>query len=240
MKASYKFALRVWAYYGITLVLCLFFIAMGSGDIWATLLNIALLAGMLALTLNEGGYRGEKACTLAVSLEKQEKEGRAADPEQKKEIFHPSVALKMFIIVLVPFLLIAGLNIIVNPPRPGIPAIPPAVEEESAIVDQQPIGPVVMPEEDFGEPRSAFAMITRSATWITFMPFIFAYFHLSEVSLFWLFFAFGIPFPLAGAIGYMMGPRLRERKLAAMMKGKRRKMRNLKVNQKPRGPKPVI
>lgn len=45
--------------------------------------------------------------------------------------------------------------------------------------------------------------------------------------------------PLAMPIGYMQGPRLRQKKLVMIEHGKKRKMRNLKVNKRRNnGPKP--
>jgi len=240
MKASYKFALRIWGYYAITMLLCLFFVFFTSGDALGAILNIALLFGMLALAVNEGGYRGEKACTLAATLEKQSKDGRKIDPELPKQVFHRSVAYKMLAIAIIPFLFFASLNMIVNPPRPGEPALAETQEEESALVEQHMIGTPEPAEEGPERAGSAFGGWVRAICMVLFMPYVFLYHYLSEAALYWLFFAFGIPFPLAGAIGYMMGPRLREKKLKDMMKGKRRKMRKLKVNQPPKKPKAVV
>ena len=49
-----------------------------------------------------------------------------------------------------------------------------------------------------------------------------------------------LPIPLMLCIGYLMGPSLRIKKLREIALGKKRKMRNLKVNKKPRKPKAEV
>ena len=55
-----------------------------------------------------------------------------------------------------------------------------------------------------------------------------------------LFFLFALPVPLFQSIGYLLGPKLRAKKLHDIALGKKRKMRNLKVNKKPRTPKAEV
>ena len=73
-----------------------------------------------------------------------------------------------------------------------------------------------------------------------FMPYVSVYTLVSGKVLNALFFLFSLPLPAACAAGYLMGPKMRDKKLHDIAKGKKRKMRNLKVNKKPRTPKAEV
>ena len=77
---------------------------------------------------------------------------------------------------------------------------------------------------------------------VVFMPYVFSYGLVSNATLNLLFLLYGFPMPVAAFVGYMMGPKLRQKKLKDIALGKKRKMRNLKVNRqrKPRGPKAEV
>ena len=237
MGLSLKFAGRVWLYYLMAGVLCGMMGA--SENAFGIILNIALLAGICGICLNDGGYRGEKACTLNASLEKQKREGRPADPAAYKNAWSKMTAYRMLAIAIIPFWLLAAVNLMVNPPRPGMPAVMTRAETESALPPPvQPIGDEV--EEDEAAGVLTPALIINTVTRLVFIPYNFTYFFLSEVWLYWLFLLYAVPFPLAACLGYLNGPKLYEKKIKDMLKGKRRKMRKIRSERKPRQQKPVV
>jgi len=237
MKASLKFAGRVWLYYLMAGVLC--GIMGASGNAFGIILNIALLVGICGICLNDGGYRGEKACTLNASLEKQKKEGRPISPEAQKNTWNKLMAYRMLAMVIIPFWLLAAVNIIVNPPRPGVQAVITGEEAESRLPPPvQPIGEEAEADETPGAVTPA--LIINTIARLVFIPYNFTYFFLSEVQLYWLFFLYAVPFPLASCLGYLNGPKLYDKKIKDMLKGKRRKMRKIRSERKPRQQKPVV
>jgi hypothetical protein len=237
MRASFKFAGRVWLYYLMAGVLCGMMGA--SENAFAIILNIALLAGICGICLNDGGYRGEKACTLNASLEKQQKDGRPIDHEARKNTWNKQAAYRMLAIAIIPFWLLAAVNLIINPPRPGMPAVGARAEADNALPPPvQPIGNEA--EEDEAASAVTPALIINTVTRLVFIPYNFTYFFLSEAQLYWLFFLYAAPFPLAACLGYLNGPKLYDKKIKDMLKGKRRKMRKIKAERKPRQQKPVV
>ena len=222
MNVSLSYALKTWGLYCAAVVLCLFFVAGIENAVLLTVLNVLFLCGFLMLTYGEGAYNGEKACTLEVSLEKQLKEGRVIEDKLKKQVFSRKNGVVMLLICLAPFLLISVANLAVAPLYPAEEA---AIEEEEA-------------------EREAFsydyeAVDSGSATkinWVNvvarvvYMPYVFSYTLVSNTTLNYLFLLYAFPFPLAAFCGYMRGPATRQKKLKTIALGKKRKMRNLKVN----------
>jgi hypothetical protein len=237
MGAGIQFAGRVWLYYLMTGVLCGM---MGvSENAFAIILNLALLAGVCGICLNDGGYRGEKACALNASLAKHQKDGRPIDQAQLKNTWTKSTAYRMLAIVIIPFWLIAAVNIIVNPPRPDMPAVSARAETESALPPPvQPLGDET--EESAAASAVTPAFIINTIARLVFIPYNFTYFLLSEVWLYWLFFLYALPFPLAACLGYLNGPKLYDKKIRDMLKGKRRKMRKIRDERRPKQQKPVV
>ena len=233
MNIGLKFAARVWMYYAIALVVCIMFL-LGGGTI-QIILNIALFAGIVLLCINEGGYRGEKACTLAASLEKQQKDGRRIDPLQSKQVWNRKVAAQMVVFCVIPLWLIAAINVAVVPVLDQA-----ALTEEEIALQNDPFAIPDDAESDDTQSLTQSQTIIKMVTRVLFMPFVCVYGLVSETVLNWLLFLFALPFPIAAYAGYMMGPKLREKKLKDMMKGKRRKQRNLKVNKQPRKPKAEV
>jgi len=237
MRASLKFAGRVWLYYLMAGVLCGM---MGASEsAFGIILNIALLAGICGICLNDGGYRGEKACTLNASIEKLQKDGRPIDPAAQKNTWNKLTAYRMLAMVVIPFWLLAAVNLIVNPPRPGMPAVIARAETESAL---PPPVQIIGDEPEADEVISVItpALIINTVTRLVFIPYNFTYFFLSEVWLYGLFFLYAVPFPLAACLGYLNGPKLYDKKIKDMLKGKRRKMRKIRAERKPRQQKPVV
>ena len=230
MNVSLSYAAKTWGIYAVLVFLCLLFMTGASGSVVLTILNIAVLIGFWLVAFNEGAYNGEKACTLEVSLEKQLKEGRVVDEKLRRQTFSRRTGAIMLVICLIPFLFISILNLAVAPLYPETEVV--ETEREKWTYDAEAI------EQAQREPTNWVKIIAR----LVFMPYVFTYGLVPESTLNILMLFYGLPMPLAAFIGYMMGPRLRQKKLRDIALGKKRKMRNLKVNRqrKPRGPKAEV
>ena len=232
MKMGLKMAARGWSYHLLALLICLLFISGMTGTIIGMVLNVLLLLGILVMALNDGAYNGEKACTLEASLEKQAKEGRSIDEKLRKQVYDKRVAAWALIIGMLPMLLMATVNLIAAPFYPEEELVETVVEEEATF--QFDYG-----DEQDGEemsPINGFKVAAR----VVFMPYVCAYSLVSNETLNWMFLLFSLPIPLTQCIGYLLGPKLRIKKLREIALGKKRKMRNLKVNKKPRKPKAEV
>lgn len=229
MKTSLKMAAHLWGYHILMLVIAVFFLS-SMGDSWYGIaLNVLLLAAMVMMAFNDGIYQGEKGCTLAASLEKQAKEGRRIDEKLKNQVFNKKVAAWVLILGSLPFLLVSAVNAAVAPLYPEIPVLSEAEPEEEksfSFAEESEEDVVINPVN----------VVARAV----FMPYVSVYTLVSGKVLNALFFLFSLPLPAACAAGYLMGPKMRDKKLHDIAKGKKRKMRNLKVNKKPRTPKAEV
>ena len=232
MKMGLKLSTHIWSYHLLMALIGLIFIS-GMGGAWYGLLvNAALILGMIVMALNEGAYHGEKACTLAVSLEKQIKEGRRIDEKLKDQVFNKKIAAWILIIGSLPFLLVSAVNAIVAPFYPEI-----TVDEMQ--VAESTVGSFEFNYEE-QETEEAIVNPVNIVARLVFMPYVSIYTLVSGRVLNALFFLFSLLLPGAEAVGYLLGPKMRERKLKDIARGKKRKMRNLKVHKKPRQPKAEI
>ena len=229
MNVSFSYALKTWGIYLVLTLLSLLFLAGSAGSVVMTILNILVLGGFILLAFNEGAYNGERSCTLEVSLEKQLKEGRVVDEKMRSQVFSKKTGVTMLVICLIPFLLISVLNLAVAPLYP--------VEEQVEEVEREAFTYDYEAAEN-PRPVNWVNVIAR----MVFMPYVFSYSLVSNSTLNLLFLLYGFPMPLAAFAGYMSGPRLRQKKLKDIALGKKRKMRNLKVNRqrKPKGPKAAV
>ena len=224
MKLAMKYASRMWGIYAVMIVLCILFLMSASATVLGIILNVALLIGFGLLLFNEGGYNGEKACTLQASLDRQIKEGRSVDQEQYAQTFSKKNALRMFLVMIAPFVIVALINLAVFPlyPEPDTDAAAldtPAVSSTGFVVDD-----VTEPDEGAAPaPTNWVLVVTR----LLFSPF-FALYSLKASLLNWLFLPLGLVFPACDAAGYLCGPRLRDKKLKDIARGKRREMRKMR------------
>lgn len=256
MKSGLSMAWRMIGYHLVMLVISLLFLWMMGENYWLQLvLNAALLVGYGFLLYNDGGANGEKAATLSVALDRQREEGRGIDPKIQAQAFSKKTAVVGYIFGVLPLLLIALVNLAVEPLYPAFVPAP----RETEIVDEAEQTPDAMPTlapeaagetsidqtepapaEEEAEPIdwSQFNWVNVIAR-IAFAPYIFAYTPLENNvhTLYLLFMLFALAIPVLEPIGYLQGPRLRQKKLVMIEKGKKKKMRNLRVNKKPRTPK---
>ncbi len=235
MKQTMKYTTRMWGIYAVLMLLSLFFIMSVTNTAVQVALCVALLAGFGLLLFNEGGYNGEKACTLAALLDRQIKEGRSVDREQYAQTWSKKNALRMFVMMILPFVLIALINLAVAP------LYPTAEEAEVQEEEVSSTGFIVEDVEEPGEEDAPATNWVNVITRIVYSPYCALYGHVSASLLNWLFLPLGLLLPACDVIGYLCGPRLREKKLKDIAKGKRRKLRKMKREREAnRGPKAVV
>lgn len=257
MKPAFGMGRTMWLYHIVVMLLSLLFVSMLGDAFWLqALLNCVLLFGYGYMLFSDGCVRGERAATLSVQLDNQRTEGRPIAPEQEALTFRKKTAYIGYAIGVLPLLIIALLNL---GAEPFYPEFKPATDEEIALIEQQlnqASSSMLMPELEEGavpekaeptaetvpaaeatsaEPVNWFSIVAR----VAFSPYLFTYTPLMNQPhlLYLLFVAFALAIPVAEPIGYLQGPRLRQKKLEMIQKGKRKKMRNLKVNNKPNTPK---
>lgn len=231
MKTGFRLAVRIWSYHLLMAVIGAAFISGMGGTWYGLLVNAILVLGMMIMALNEGAYHGEKACTLAASLEKQVKEGRRIEEKLKEQVFNRKVAAWILIFGSLPFLLVSAVNAAVAPFYPEI-----TVED---MQEAETTGSFEFQYEDEDEEQAPVNTVNVVAR-LVFMPFVSVYTLVNGSVLNALFFLFSLLMPCVEAVGYLFGPKLRSRKLKDIVRGKRRKMRNLKVNKKPRQQKAEV
>lgn len=221
MKLAFKYAGRMWGIYAVLTLLSIFFVIGIGSEGWQLALGGLLLVGFGVLLFNEGGYVGEKACTLGALLDRQVKEGRKIDQQQYSETWSVKNGVRALIVMVIPFLLLATVNAVVYPLYPEAPAI----EEEAP---QSSTGFLI---EDMTEPEDVETVPTNWVQMITrvvFAPYAALFTLVPARVLNLLFFPFALLLPACDFAGYLCGPRLRARKLKDIARGKRRKMRKMK------------
>lgn len=201
-------------------------------------INVFLLAGMCLMLLSDGGVRGERACTTTATIARMEKEGKTPDETTRAGRFERKNALIGYIAAALPLLLLACANLVAEP------FYPPVIIEETQIdldmsVESEEEAQAYLQAHEPPEEETPVNWINVAAR-VGFSPVMASYwaFRQNPHGLNLLFLAFSLIWPLPQTIGYLRGPALREKKLRDIEKGKKKKMRNLRVNKKPRTPKP--
>ena len=98
---------------GVLLVVSLIFLLSMSGW-WAFAFSLALIAGVCMYALNEGAYLGDKAVAMQKLIDKQQAEGREIAPERYNEVYDWRVGVRAYIYTVLPFLVIAIVNYILD------------------------------------------------------------------------------------------------------------------------------
>ena len=262
MKPAIRIAGQMIVYYVIMILMGFLFLMPIGQTYWLlAALSGLLLVAYVWMMYTDGATRGERAATLSVQLDRQREEGRAVAPEQAAERYNPSTAWKGYVFGVLPFVLIAIANIAMEPLYP--PYVP-ATDEELAAIEQaaqqaevaalmpeieaieqaenpdaSPM-PIVTPAPTEAEQESRRVNPFNIAARLTFLPYQAMYKPLEHraVLLNWLMLVCALLFPLAEPVGYLQGPRLRQKKLEMIEKGKKRKMRNLRVTKQPKKRQP--
>ncbi len=234
IKLGFKYGVHVWGYHLAAAILGIAFISSMTG-VLGIIVNSLLIVGIVAIALNEGAYHGERACTVAATIEKQEKEGRRVSELQRNMVFKRSVAAWIMIFGCLPFLLLSGLNLMDAKSNAQLS------DEQTQQVETTQKDEGFAFDYDEDDQQSVFDISpARAATRLAFSSYVAFYSLMSNELLNIMFFVFSLPVAAGMAIGYLCGPYLRNRKLHDIAKGKKRKMRNLKVNKKSRDSEAVV
>ena len=241
-----KIGLRVLMYYGLMLLISLLFLSSMTG--WVLyVLNALLAAGFIAIVFNDGGYEGEKAATMRAMVEKQREEGHVIDPVWVKQSFDKKHVAGILLVSALPLFLIAAANLACEPLYPEIPMVSAAdvaedMEEPDAefaydegAFPEADIDIADAAEEEQTSPAIGLMVVTRAL----FMPFVALYSLVRAHVLYILFLPLSFVLPMASVVGYLQGPKLRVKKLKDIERGKKRKLRNMRANKKPKEPRQI-
>ncbi len=227
MKYKVKTASRVWVVYVVALMINFLFASATLAEQWFVRypINIGLLVAGFWMVYNEGCYRGERAATLRVTLDKRRDE--VGDPHispiDEAECWEKRTGIHVFLIAMIPFLFFSLGNLLFQSGLFGAPA------HQVSQLAQGDAQDYVMQAPNWSD------MIAR----VFFMPFNILFDIVPRAVLPYVFVLISPLFPLAMLIGYMRGPQLRVKKLELIKKGSKRKLRQAKMReQQKRGPKP--
>ena len=223
------------------------------GNAWlGTALGAIIYFTFLILQYGDGCDRGERACTLRDTIEKMKKDGKTPDERMLAQTFDRSFAAKAFVISSLPFALLAIVNLIC--------ANPNTVSETAlGTVTRIVFFPAAWITRLFTEKvgidltgaiqaaDGVFASVTRAGvaleTALRNLSGIGEYAVAYDLGYLTVMRALYIPAaflsPLFMMIGYLRGPKLREKQLADIAKGTRKKAKKLKVFGKPKQKKQI-
>ncbi|MEG0934086.1 MAG: hypothetical protein RSJ41_00695 [Clostridia bacterium] len=245
MKQGLKLGGRALAIYLMDAVLSLLVLG-GIGDDWRWMqlvLNGLMLAGMAVVMFESGAYRGERAATLSATVERMQEENHVPDEATRAGCFSKKVAGICALTVLLPLLAVASINLIAQPLYPPVMAEEnaPTPEELGAMLAGMNEGERAQYEMELRE-QVAKTNYVSVATRLVFMPMVgvYGFFGRNPTGLNWLFVLFSALVALPAALGYLLGPQYRAKKLEQMRKSNRRKLRKAKVSAQRRPPKPEV
>ncbi len=256
MSTGMKMAMRTYVMYLANALLCGLFVLWFSWTWLQTLLAIALLVGFGMMCYNEGGWNGERDCTLERTAQKRIAEGKSVDEEMKSHTFNKKHALVCFLASSIPLFLLATVNLIASPNYP-VPERPAVVEQQA---EEENVDPFAYNAEEVQQRAEQAEVVSQEPSWqftlrlitrIMFIPLLPLYTLLAyqPVILYAIFVPFAFVLPACTAIGYLRGPKIREKKIEEIARGKVRKKRGLLVggiptqNQAarvPKQPKPKV
>ena len=213
------------------------------GNAWlGTAFGALIYVTFLILQYGDGCDRGARACTLRDTIGKMKNDGKTPDDRMLAQTYNPACAVKAFLISSLPLALLALVNLIL--------ANPDAVSETVlGTVTRIVFFPAAWITRLFTEKvgidlsgalkaaDGIFASLARSGvdfeTALRNLSGIGEYAAAYDLQYLTVMRAMYIPAaflsPLAMMIGYLRGPRLREKELADIAKGTRRKAKKLKV-----------
>lgn len=212
MKPKIAMAGRVWTTHLLLVLVSFLFISVTLNANWWIRypINLLLLVGGGMLVYGEGAYRGERACTLAASLENYRAEGRTPSAEDEKQAWKWVNGLQAALIAWIPFAVVALFNIVA---QSGV------------------FGSV--------QGQVGVAEITNVVVRVLFMPYNVVYDLVSQEVLPYVLLMVSLIMPAVLMAGYLQGPRLRKKKLKEIELGKKRKLRKMKKGERqPKPPKP--
>lgn len=227
------------------------------GNLWLGIgLGFAIYIIFIVMQFGDGADNGEKACTLTATIEKVEAQGRTPEARMLKQKYEPKKAVKAFVISAAPLFLLAVANLIfANPNAVGenmLGVITRLVNLPIAWISRLMTEMVGIDYTGaFRAGDMVFSAITHEgvnyAQLISDVATVETYATAFDVHyLTWMRIAF-IPLTilpsLSMMIGYLQGPKYREKKLKEIQMGTRKKRKKLKVfadKKQPRRMKPEV
>ncbi len=229
----------------LTMMLFSLLVSFVGKPVIGILLGAAVYVMYIFMMYADGAERGERACSLSATVLKLESEGKSVDDKMKKQMFEKSKAVKACIIASLPFFLLATAN---------------AVFAEAGAIHENYLGTITrivfMPcawltriftelvgwnidgaleisknlfsaVEYSGISFAKVAEVSKNAA-----PFATAFNAHYITILRLLFIPLSVVPALSMMIGYLRGPKFREKKLKEIEEGSRKKRKKLKVNKK--------
>lgn len=228
-----------------------------GGVTLSVLMGALLYAAYIVVMYGEGCGFGEHACTVRDTVRKLESEGKKPSDDMEKESYDPKKGLIAALVLAAPLVLLALANLLAANPRSAgenlLGVITRVVNLPSAFLTRLCTEAIVT--EIDGAKQAAITVLKAfeydSALDINFDSLatgfrpIIMYGSAVDVSMLTLmrllFIPSGILPGLSMFIGYLQGPRLREKTVKDMLKGSRKKRKKLKMfggnkQRKVRGP----
>lgn len=243
MSTGVRMATRTYMMYMANALMCgLFMLWFSDWIVVQTIACAVLLVAFCIMCYNDGGFRGEHDCTLERTVEKRIEEGKSVDEETKKQVFNKKNALVCILVAGIPLCLLATANLIASPYYPAMEVQEETVQSDDPFYyDSSSVG---AQREEVEDPAAALRVITR----VCFLPLLPLYTILQNNTtlLYILFIPFSFVMPACMAAGYLNGPKIREKKIEEIARGKVRKRRGLLVGgmggktKGPRQPKPKV
>jgi len=232
MSTGARLTLRTYLMYLADALLCgLFLMSFADWVIVQAVVCLLLLIGFCMMCYNEGGWSGEKDVTLDRTAEKRIEEGKMNKADYVRA-FNKKHALACFLAASIPLCALAVANLAVSPAYPE----PTALTEQTENT-QDPFyyndSAAQIAEEAAANPEPAGQMALRVGTRVAFVPLLplFTLLHEHRTILYIIFIPFSFVMPACTAIGYLNGPRIREKKIEELARGKVRKRKGLLVGE---------
>lgn len=209
------------------------------------IMGLAVYAVYVFMMYADGADRGERACTLSATIAKLESEGKIVDASMTLQRFEKKKAVKAFIISSLPLFLLAVVNLILATPGSihenllgtitrvvfmpcawitrlftelvgwNVEGAMELSKDLFAAVEYSGINFTTVAGLNVSNETLAYAFNAHYITWLRI-----------------LFIPFSCVPSLAMMIGYLQGPRYRQKKLKEIEEGSRKKRKKLKVNKK--------
>ncbi len=229
----------------ITMMVFSMLVSFVGKPIIGIIMGLAVYAVYIFMMYADGAERGERACTLSATVLKLESEGKSIDEKMKKQMFEKKKAVSTFLISSLPLFILAVVNFIfaengaihenylgtitriVFMPCAWVTRIFTELVgwniEGTMEISKNLFAAVEYSGIDFSKiaEMNVFGgdlAIAFNAHYITYLRLLFI--PLSMVPAF------------AMMVGYLQGPKFREKKLKEIEEGSRKKRKKLKVNKK--------
>ena len=209
------------------------------------IMSLAVYAIYIFMMYADGAERGERACTLSATVSKLECEGKQVDEKLKKQQFEKAKALKAFIISALPFFLLAVCNVIFAAPGAiyenflgtitRIVFLPCAWATRifTELVGWDIEGALELSNQLFAAVEYSGINFSKIAEISSGSKQLIHAYNAHYITILRLaFIPLSVIPPFAMMIGYLRGPKFREKKLKDIEEGSRKKRKKLKVNKK--------